>query len=346
MEMWCYQKPGFEALLLAELQRQQQRSQFCDTLLNTEGISVPAHSCILSAISPNISSTLSTTPPPPAGQSRLLEFRALGACTLLNMVRLLYCGEMAGEGEKEKQEAISAAAKLGIHGLVEVTKRDHKSRNREGEGRHVDVGVQTEPLMPEEHEGRRGRWRREVRDGSTFLWKEMLSDGGKDTWTQTEEVQVNTAPPSHTAASYDTIDMAAFQSLGQTDSHLLTSQIPYIPVSLIYPPDNQTPQPSSAVIDAMQGSIHAAGHTSVLSLSTPCASDSQSWWAGPQGAARSVTAAEECEDERLEQFQDNIPGYISYFLNPEKEEGRGEAARVREEPGDPEGDQQGGEDEG
>lgn len=36
-EMWCYRKPGFEALLLAELQRQQQRSQFCDTLLQTEG---------------------------------------------------------------------------------------------------------------------------------------------------------------------------------------------------------------------------------------------------------------------------------------------------------------------
>lgn len=37
-EMWCYQKPGFEGLLLAELQRQQQCSQFCDTLLKTEGI--------------------------------------------------------------------------------------------------------------------------------------------------------------------------------------------------------------------------------------------------------------------------------------------------------------------
>lgn len=37
-EMWCYQKPGFEALLLAELQRQQQCSQFCDTLLKAGGI--------------------------------------------------------------------------------------------------------------------------------------------------------------------------------------------------------------------------------------------------------------------------------------------------------------------
>jgi len=36
--MWCYQKPGFEALLLTELQRQQQCSQFCDTLLKAGGI--------------------------------------------------------------------------------------------------------------------------------------------------------------------------------------------------------------------------------------------------------------------------------------------------------------------
>lgn len=37
-EMWRYQKPGFQALLLAELQRQQQGRQFCDTLLKTEGV--------------------------------------------------------------------------------------------------------------------------------------------------------------------------------------------------------------------------------------------------------------------------------------------------------------------
>ncbi|XP_044061778.1 uncharacterized protein LOC122880569 [Siniperca chuatsi] len=335
-EMWCYQKPGFAALLLAELQRQQQCNQLCDTVLKTEGVSVPAHSCILSAISPHISSALSSTPPPPAGQSRLLEFRALGACTLLHLVRLLYSGEMAGEGEKEKQKAISAAAKLGIHGLVEVTKRDRKSGNEEGEGRHTDVGVQTEPLMPEENEGRQGRWRREVRDGSTFLWKETLSDGEKDTWTQTEELQVNTAPPSHPAASFETIDMAAFQSLGQTDRHLLPPQIPYVPISLIYPPDeNQTHQLSSAPV--WQEST-AAGDTSVAVVAPPCtsappslltfssqetlgAADPQGWWAGPEGAAR--------EDDQFEQFQGNIPGYISYFLNPNKEEGsrRGQARR-------------------
>lgn len=273
---------------------------------------MPAHSCILSAISPRISSALSSTTLPPAGQSHLLEFRALGACTLLHLVRLLYSGEMTGEGEKEKQEAFSAAAKLGIHGLVEVTKRG------EGEGQCAEVGVQTEPLRPEENEGRRDRWRREVRDGSTFLWKETLSGGEKDTWTQTEELQVNTASPSHPAASFETIDIAALQSLGQTDPHLL-------PISLIYPPDeNQTPQLSTA---PMWQESTAAGHTSVAVF--PSSSQATLSGAGPQGAARDIV--EEWEDERFEQFQGNIPGYISYFLNSDKEEGslRGRARRRR-----------------
>ncbi|XP_034739271.1 uncharacterized protein LOC117951606 [Etheostoma cragini] len=335
--MWCYQKPGFEALLLAELQKQQQCSQFCDTLLKTEGISVPAHSCILSAISPDISSALSSAPPLPAGQTRLLEFRALGACTLLRMVRLLYCGEMAGEGENEKQEAISAAAKLGIHGLVEVTKRDCESGKEEEEGCHTEVGVQTELPMPDEN-GRWSKWRREVRYGSTFLWKETLSEGEKETWTQTDEQQVNTGPPSHPAASFETIDMAAFQNFGMTDSHVVLPDIPYIPTSLIYPPhENQPHQPLSAFIDSMQEST-AAEHTSVpvvvpphdfvpppllpfTSQATSCGAASQSGAAAPKGASRNVAAAEEWEDEQLEQFQGNIPGYISYFLKPDKEEG-------------------------
>lgn len=309
---------------------------------------MPAHSCILSAISPHFSSALSSTPAPPAGQSRLLEFRSLSTCSLLHMVRLLYSGEMAGEGEEEKQEAISAAAKLGIHGLVEVTKRDRKSRNGDRDCQHTEVGVQTEPRMFEESEARRDRWRREVREGSTFLWKEMLSNGGKDSWTQTEELQVNTAASYHSAASYETIDMSALQSLGQTDSHLVPSPIPYVPLSLIYPPDvNQTPQPSSASAASLQEST-AAEHSPVAvavqpyasvppsllpfsSLATLCAADPRSWWTGPKGGGRDVAAGEEWEDEGLEQFQDNIPGFINYFLNPDKmkESYRGRARSQR-----------------
>lgn len=366
-EMWCYQKPGFDTLLLTELQRQQQCSQFCDTLLKAEGmrhtytknpkqnfacvsfafkgfvfvispclagVSIPAHSCILSAISPHISSALSSTPTPAAGQSRLLEFRALGACTLLHLVRLLYSGEMAGEGEREKQQAISAAANLGIHGLVEVTKRECKSRD--GVGQCAEIGVQTEPLMFESEE-RPSRWRREVRDGSTFLWKEMMSNGGKDVCTQTDELQINTAPPAHPAVSFETIDMSALQSIQHSDPLLVPPQI--CPVSVLYPPNELTTQISSAPL----GSIPEAESTPVavvtqpytsappslphfMSQTTICNADPQSGWAD-----QDVTVAEEWEEEQFKQFQGNIPGFISYFLNPDNEEEprRGRAGRRR-----------------
>lgn len=247
---------------------------------------MPVHSCILSAISPQISSSLSSMSPPRAGRSRFLEFQALGSTTLLQLVRLLYSGQMTGEGEEERQEAVSAAARLGIHGLVEVT----KGGNEAAQGQHKEVGVQTEPAIHVENEESRCSWRREERDGDTFLWREKVSHGEKESWTQTEEPQVNAAPPSYPAASFETIDISALQTLGQTDPSLQQTPIPYIPtVSLVYPPDSNQNQVTS------------------------CA-EPKIWWAG--------AAAEEMEDEEVKQFQGNIPGYIRYFLNPPKEEGR------------------------
>ncbi|CAJ1058643.1 uncharacterized protein LOC117817857 isoform X1 [Xyrichtys novacula] len=237
--MWCYQKPDYEALLLAELQRQQQCSQFCDTLLKTEGVSVPAHSCILSAISPQMSSSLSAMPQPPAGQSRLLEFQALGASTLLQIVRLLYSGKMVGQGEEERHEAVSAAARLGIHGLVEVI----RGISGAAESRHKEVGVQTEPMILGENRGRRGWWSREERDGVTFLRRG--SEGQKDAWAQTEEPQVNTNPPLHQAVSYETIDVGALQTLGSLDLHQIQTQFSYIPVSHVYPPNENQGEATS-----------------------------------------------------------------------------------------------------
>lgn len=397
--MWCYQKPGFKALLITELQRQQQCSRFCDTMLKTEGIfkhlnltfslalligglhrnhwllnlpriiifphlekldliinlsgmfitsgfagqgcynhyyhlsflpdiSVPAHSCILSAISPHISSALSSTPSPPPGQSRLLEFQSLGACTLLRVVRLMYSGEMVGEGEKEKQEAISAAAKLGIHGLVEVTT---------GNGENspwVEVGVQTEPLS--EKEWREGKWVREVRDGSTILWKERLPGGVKDTWTQTEQLQVNTTAPE---SSFETIDLACLQNLRHADSTVILPQIPLIPISLLYPPnENQNPQPFFAPMNSLQEPPTAGPSSAVMDLPPSLASlfsqetassvTTQSSWTASQVAARN-----KLDHSSFEQFQGNILGYTGNFVNQRKQSRRGRPRGRRRESG-------------
>lgn len=262
----------------------------------------------------------------------MLEFQPLGACTLLHVVRLMYSGEMVGEGEKEKQEAVSAAARLGIHGLVEVpTENDAHSQ-------WVEVGVQTEPLS--EKEQKEGKWVREVKNGSTILWKERLPGGVKDTWTQTEQLQVNTTAPE---SSFETIDVACLQNLTHTDDTGLPPQLPLIPISLLYPPnENPIPQPSFAPMDSLQ-EPRATGPFSVVmdlppsfpslfsretaSMATPHCS----------GAAFQVAAGNEWDSSSFEQFQGNISGYISNFLMPEKQPKQSRRGRPRGRRRDPRG---------
>ncbi|XP_035275437.1 uncharacterized protein LOC118228207 [Anguilla anguilla] len=112
VEMWRWKRPGFEQTLLGELQRQQRRSLFCDTLLQAEGISVPAHSCVLAALSPALAQVLCSGPAPPPGRSRLLELQAVGAEPLLRLVGFLYSGRLQGEGPAEREELLQAAASL------------------------------------------------------------------------------------------------------------------------------------------------------------------------------------------------------------------------------------------
>ncbi|XP_015827476.3 uncharacterized protein [Nothobranchius furzeri] len=110
--------PGYGVQLLRELQRQQNCSQFCDTLLQAEGISVPTHSCVLAALSPHLSQKLSASPSPPRGQKRCLQLQTVTAQTLLKLVGLLYSGELEVRGIKEQNEVLAAAHQFGIGDLV------------------------------------------------------------------------------------------------------------------------------------------------------------------------------------------------------------------------------------
>lgn len=328
--MWCFQIPGFEALILAELQKQQQSNHFCDTLLKADGVSVPAHSYVLSAVSPQLSSSLSSAPAA-TGHARLLDFGSLGPCTLLHLVRLLYTGKMFGEGEKEKQEAISAAAKLGINGLIDVSNTDSQLRKPQDNCLYMEVGVQTESQTLDEHQVRLGGWRREVRDGATLLWRERLPMHGTEMWTQTEDIQMSCASSSQPPVSYETIDLNALQSL----SHASSLQIPYVPMTVVCPNEGERNSGLSSVSTAMPSpAIHCSSvQTNVFPISSQALPYSmETSQCGPEVRA---VAMEEWPEEEFEQFEGNIPGFINYFLNPEKDgysnrrQGRGRpAARV------------------
>lgn len=242
----------------------------------------------------------------------------------------MYSGEMVGEGEKEKQEAISAAARLGIHGLVEVTTENGEH------GQLVEVGVQTEPLLEKERNER--KWVRAVKDGITILWKERLPGGVKDTWTQTEQLQVNTTAPE---LPFETIDVACLQNLRHTDYSVIPPQIPLIPISLLYPPnENQIAQPSFTPMDSLQESPAAGPFSVVMDLPSSFSSLFSQEIASvatphTSGTASQVAAGNEWNDSGFEQFQGNISGYISNFLMPEKQQKKSYRGRPRGRRRDP-----------
>ncbi|XP_040003066.1 uncharacterized protein LOC120800780 isoform X2 [Xiphias gladius] len=131
--MQRYRWPGYEMQLLGELQRQQNSATFCDTLLQTEGISVPTHSCVLAALSPYLSQKLSASPSPPSGQKHQVQLQAAKAQTLLKLVGLLYSGELEVKGGIEQNDVLALARRFGIAELLEGQKdRGMKEAERRG----------------------------------------------------------------------------------------------------------------------------------------------------------------------------------------------------------------------
>ncbi|XP_061684775.1 uncharacterized protein LOC133505609 [Syngnathoides biaculeatus] len=117
--MHHYHLLGYEVKLLGELQKQQNNFQFCDTILQTDGISVPTHSFVLAALSPYLSQRLSDTPSPPSGQKLQLQLEPLKAHTLLKLVGLFYSGELVVQGSLEQSDLMDAIQTFGITPLVE-----------------------------------------------------------------------------------------------------------------------------------------------------------------------------------------------------------------------------------
>ncbi|XP_061764974.1 uncharacterized protein LOC133557968 [Nerophis ophidion] len=115
--MHLYKFAAYEVKLFKELQRQQNSAQFCDALLQTEGISVPVHSCVLAALSPYMFQQLSATPSPPPGQKRQLLLQGLSSHTLLKLVALLYTGEVQ-LNEWDRNDVMAAARRFGMMPLI------------------------------------------------------------------------------------------------------------------------------------------------------------------------------------------------------------------------------------
>lgn len=130
---------------MKELQKQQSRAEFCDIVLQSGGVSVPVHSCVLSAFSPFLCGALSAMPSPQNGQKRLLEVQSMESCTLLSLVSLLYTGQL----HEDKEDVLSAAYKLGISIPQRSPMRTSSEQNTQTECTTVEKECQTETLSSE-----------------------------------------------------------------------------------------------------------------------------------------------------------------------------------------------------
>lgn len=171
---------------MKELQKQQSRAEFCDIVLQTQGVSVPMHSCVLSAFSPRLCGSLSSMPSPRNGQRRLIEVQAVEACTLLSLVSLLYSGQF----NEDKEEVLLAACKLGINIPQREPKRLATEQNTQTEWTKevTERECQTEsaPTLPSESQNPKETIETVI---GPLSWK---SDQGLCTYTKGSDITLAT----------------------------------------------------------------------------------------------------------------------------------------------------------
>ncbi|KAL1261867.1 hypothetical protein QQF64_007132 [Cirrhinus molitorella] len=291
----------FEKLLVKELQKQQSRAEFCDIVLQTRGVSVPVHSCVLSAFSPWLCGALSAMPSPRNGQKRLIEVQAMEACTLLSLVSLLYSGQL----NEDKEEVLSAACKLGIDLPQQVSKRPSTERNTQTECMKevAERECQTD-TVPSECQNPKETIER-VNMIGTSSWRTdqglcTYTDGSDITLATLQNVQVN--PDS--MPSFQVMDVVPESAMYPTaNGPTCLPQVYVCPPSASYqqPPTSLPPHP------------YPSHSTNVVPLANE-----------GQPALGGISEGEECVLEAFARFENNIPGFINYFLDTNNSQGVGQ----------------------
>ncbi|XP_056113299.1 uncharacterized protein LOC130089789 [Rhinichthys klamathensis goyatoka] len=292
----------FEALLVKELQKQQSRAEFCDTVLQTQGVSVPVHSCVLSAFSPKLCGTLSAMPSPLNGQRRLIEVQAVEACTLLSLVSLLYSGQF----KEDKEEVLLAACKLGINIPQREAKRLATEKNTQTEWIKAvsERECQTEsvPTLPSEY-------RNHIETIATVIGPSSCrSDQGLCTYTDGSDITLATLKNGQgnpeNIPSFQVMDVVP-----ETPMYPTVSGPACLPQVYVCPPAASYQQPPTP----LPTHPHPSHSTCVEQLANQ-----------DRVTLGSVLEGDECVLEAFAQFENNIPGFINYFLDTNISQGVGQ----------------------
>lgn len=142
-----------------------------------EGISVPAHSCILAALCPQLSQKLAAFPVAPSNQCHMLYLQAVKGQTLRNLITLLYFGEVEVKGSIEENDLLSVTQQVGITLLVKGQKKGAK---KEGESENKKCRSFEQGAEKSDSEKNKSRKLQDV-----LVQTETL--GERSTGSQTEE---------------------------------------------------------------------------------------------------------------------------------------------------------------
>lgn len=287
---------------MKELQKQQSRAEFCDIVLQTQGVSVPMHSCVLSAFSPRLCGSLSSMPSPRNGQRRLIEVQAVEACTLLSLVSLLYSGQF----NEDKEEVLLAACKLGINIPQREPKRLATEQNTQTEWTKevTERECQTEsaPTLPSESQNPKETIETVI---GPLSWK---SDQGLCTYTNGSDITLatlqNVQGNPENMPSFQVMDVVP-----ETAMYPTVSGPACLPQVYICPPAASYQQPPTP--------LPTHPHPSHNTYAEQLANQNSATLGG-------ILDGEECVLEAFEQFESNLPGFINYFIDTNISQGVGQ----------------------
>lgn len=241
-------------------------------------------------------------PSPQNGQRRLIEVQAVEACTLLSLVSLLYSGQF----KEDKEKVLLAACKLGINIPQCEAKRLATEQNTQTEWMKevVERECQTEfaPTLPSEYQNPKETIETVIGPSS---WR---SDQGLCTFTDGSDITLATLKNGQGNPE----NMPSFQVMDvvpETPMYPTVSGPACLPQVYVCPPAASYQQPPTP----LPTHPHPSHSTYVEQLANQ-----------DRITLGSVLEGEECVLEAFAQFENNIPGFINYFIDNNISQGVGQ----------------------
>lgn len=281
---------------------------------------MPVHSCVLSAFSPRLYGTLSSMPVNMTGHRRQIELQAVDTCTLLSLVSLLYSGQLP----ENKEQVLSAAQTLGIelpqwqekerHGGKVGRKKEREDAAREIED-EVDARSWDDGMTRRMEEGSR-RENVNIRESGT------QTECGGESDKRGAQTDLACSEPQSSQTVY-LIDQSTCSTTQEPASYI---DIHDIALALqASNPESKSTTCNVLALAPEKGECHTVSDSACVSqiclysiknsLHQPSTSDTPHLQNNFLDQSLVLPAAGADAINDLKQFEGNIPGFISYFLD-------------------------------